>query len=215
MNTALKHLQNFIRAKDNDDERSEIRAYAIEQAETLAEAFGVSVRSFMSGVAFMGNDAKLAKRLLAEIKRMAGDERTAKRLARTSTAQASADVLGSAARWESGVAHVDVVSLVASALTSPRDLLVFEAAAFDAPVAIPMAPLFDLARLERADFSAFVDRFGLHIRWSTGGLNFLSVVDDRAERVTVNLPPHPASLNVAPMRSVADNDNAARVQVSS
>ena len=215
MNTALKHLQNFIRAKDNDDERREIRAYAIEHAQVLAEAFGVTVRSFTSGVAFVGHDPKLAARLVAEIKRVVGDDRTARRVARASSAQMSADVLGSAAWWRGAEAHVDIVSLVASVLTSPRDLLVFEGSAFDAPVAIPMAPLFDLARLERADFWAFVDRHGLHIRWSTGGLNLLPVVDDRAERVTVHLPSHPASLNVAPLRSVAENDNAERVQVSS
>jgi len=215
MNTALKHLQNFIRAKDNDDERSEIRAYADEHADTLAEAFGVSVQSFTSGVAFVGDDAKLATRLLAEIKRVSQARTAEKRTARASAAQASADVLGSAAQWDGAVAHVDIVSLVASALTSPRDLLVFEAAAFDAPVAIPMSSLCDLQRLDRADFTAFVDAAGLHIRWATGGLNLLPVVDDSAERVTVHLPPHPAALNVAPLRSVAQNDNAARAQVSS
>ncbi len=211
MSTALKHLQNFIRAKNTDDERGEIRAYVKEHAAELAEAFGVSLRSFVSGVDFVGDDAKLAERLVAEIKRSRETKRAAHRTARAGTAQASADVLGAASYWDRDRAVVDIVSLVASTLTSPRDLLVFEARRFDTPVAIPMAPLFDLARLERADFSAFVDAEGLHVRWATGGLNLLPVIDDHAERVIVHLPPRQVAWRDV-TEPAPDNDNAHGLQ---
>jgi hypothetical protein len=210
MSTTLKHLQSFIRAKNTDDERGEIRDYVTETASVLADAFGVHVSAFKAAIAGIRDDGKLATRLLAEVDRTRRVERDRKKGRRHEAAQASADVLGAASFWVGDAAVVDVVSLVASALTNPRDLLVFDAEAFEAPVAISMAPLVRLAKLDRADFSAMVDARGLHVRWSTGGLNLVPVVDPDAERIVVRLPARKVSMGAVPFIGTAANTNSTR-----
>jgi hypothetical protein len=90
---------------------------------------------------------------------------------------------------------VDIVSLLSSTLTSRQDHLVFEYRGED--VSIPMTLLYDLARLERADLTAFVDETGLHVRWVTGGLNLRSQPDAHADCVRVHLPPRQARKDAA------------------
>ena len=51
-----------------------------------------------------------------------------------------------------------------------------------------MAPLFDLAKLKKRDLTAFVDADGLHIRWSSGGINLFPQVDGDADRIVMSLP---------------------------
>lgn len=192
MGAILQGLARFVRAKDVDGEREEIRAYVLANAADLAEAFGISEDTFRAGIERVDDDARLAARLLAEVKRAAKENRTARAAERVRTAQESADTLGSFASWAGDAAHVDVVSLLASVLTSRADSIVFMADAFT--VSIPMDRLFDLARLERFDLLAWVDAKGLHVRWASGGLNFRTVKPDpKGATIYVHLPPRAAA----------------------
>ncbi len=194
MSKALQDLRRFIAAKNNEDERAEIRAYANDNADDLARAFAVTREKFLSAVAKVEDDEKLASLLLGSIKQAFSDGRAAKVDARNLAAQQSADVLGSAVRWEGNAASVDVVSLLASVLTRRGDVLVFACEAFR--VAVYMDPLIALAKLERADLTGFVDAEGFHLRWNggKGGINLRpKQVDRDAFQVFVDLPA-PASL---------------------
>jgi hypothetical protein len=183
----MKALQNLVRiAKDTETELGEVRDYATMNSAELADAFGVSEAAFTCGIASEPDDAKLARRLFAEAKRAGRETRAARTAQRTRSAQEAADALGGTAQWEDAHAKVDVRSLLGSALTTRGDALVFESATFT--VAIPMQRLFELARLRRSDLSGYVDAHGLHIRWASGGLNFISVkLDPKASTITVNL----------------------------
>lgn len=189
---ALQNLARFIRAKDTADERQEIREYATVQAAELADAFGLTVSAFYAGIEGEADDARLAQRLLSEVKRATAERRDAKISDRVRAAQGSADVLGSIARWDGDRAVLDVVSLLASALTRRDDVLTFSCESF--AVSIPMGPLFDVLRLERFDLTGFVDAHGLHLRWGTGGLNFRSRLQPTATSIIVHLPAHSAVL---------------------
>jgi hypothetical protein len=189
MSKALQDLKRFIASKNNEDERAEIRAYVNDNADDLARAFAVTREKFLAAVAKEEDDEKLANALLGSIKQAQCDGRAAKVEARNVSAQQSADVLGSAVRWEGNAASVDVVSLLASVLTRRGDVLVFASDAFT--VAVYMDPLLALAKLERADLTGFVDAEGFHLRWSSGkgGINLRpKQVDREAVQVFVNLP---------------------------
>lgn len=123
---------------------------------------------FRAGVERVDDDARLATRLLAEVKTAEKANRAARTAERIRAAQESAATLGSFASWVGDAARVDVVSLPASVLTSRAVSLVFVGAAYT--VAVSMERLFDLARLDRVDLSARVDAKGLHVRWRTGGI---------------------------------------------
>ena len=189
---ALQNLALFIRAKDTDDERHEIREYVATHVEELAHAFDLPVAVFQTTVEAIEEDARLAEQLRHDIKAAQVDHRYQKATARITAAQTSADVLGSVVVWENDRAVLDIVSLLASALTSRSDALIFSSEAFT--VAIPMSPLFDVRRLDRFDLTGYVDARGLHIRWRTGGLNFCPHLDRSAPQVIVHLPARAAIL---------------------
>lgn len=194
----LRDLKRFVVAHDNEGERHEIREYLLTHAAILAPAFGVSEQDMRYVVATVSDDAKLAAQVLFSLKTAMSRGNEAAREALTTNAQASADVIGDVAHWyEWGAADVDILSLLASALIS-SGLLVFQSDAF-APVAVPMFRLRALAKLERMDLTATVDANGLHIRWSTGGLNLRGTLPPPAtihiegvDVVTVNLSTAPA-----------------------
>jgi hypothetical protein len=188
VSTALRFLKHFIRAKNNDEERAEIRAYALENRTELAAALGIAPQAYKDTVHRIDDDERLARALLEAIK-VAARRRRAYRVAdREAAAQQSADVLASAAYWRDGCLVVDIVSLLATVLTRPSDLLVFTSDAWPDPVAIPMEPLFRLAKLERVDLSAYVTERGLHVRWTTGGLLLHPFADPNASRIVVADP---------------------------
>lgn len=182
----LRDLRRFVLAKDNDDERHEIRSYVLENVDTIASAFGVTGEAIKNGLDKVEDDAALARRLITEVKRIDASGREQRVERRAQAAQSSAEVLAGVARWNGDAAHFDLISVLASVLTRPQDLLVFTADAFT--VAIFMAPLMNLSRLDRTDLTAFVDAKGLHIRWERGGLNLRPQTDPSAERVTFPLP---------------------------
>ena len=80
----------------------------------------------------------------------------------------------------------------ASTLTKRNDLLVFTSDQFT--IGVHMAPLFDMAKLKKRDLTAFVDAKGLHIRWTTGGLNLRPRTDAGADRIVMSLPTRAAAL---------------------
>ena len=186
MKKTLRDLKRFTIAKNTDDERHEVRAYVTESADELAEVFGVLPEAILKGAEAEEDDATFVCRLLKEIARIEREERESRVEDRSGTAQASADVLGSATVWKEDIAEVDIVSLMAAVLTRRQDMLIFVADSF--AVGIPMARLFDLRKLGRVDLSGWVDAKGLHVRWPSGGLNFRPAMDPRAARITVPIP---------------------------
>lgn len=185
MRKTLRDLKRFAIAKNTDDERHEVRAYVTESADELAEVFGVLPAAILKGAEADDDDAAFVCRLLKEIARVERADREHRGEDRSRTAQASADVLGSATVWNDDSACVDIVSLLAAVLTRRQDMLIFVADSF--AVGVPMARLFDLRKLGRVDLTGWVDAKGLHVRWSSGGLNFCPAMDPRAARITVPL----------------------------
>jgi hypothetical protein len=187
MRKPLRDLKRFIGAKNNEDERAEIRACALENAAELAVALGVACDSFRAAVAGVEDDEKLASALLGMIKRAERDRLAERVEARALAAQQSADLLGSVAQWEGNAAGVDILSLFASALTRRGEMLVFRSDAF--AVAVHMAPLMALANVGKVDLTAFVDAEGLHVRWNDGkgGIHLRPQTDPDAFKVFVNL----------------------------
>lgn len=182
---ALNDLRRFINAKNNDEDRAEIRAYLLENAGDLSEAFGVSVDAFREAIATVEDDVELSIRMLDGIRSASKDQRRAKYETVVKSAQQSAEILGAVAFWRGDRAEVDVTSLLSCALTRRDDVLVFVADKF--AVGIRMAPLFDLRKLGRVDLTGWVDAKGLHVRWSSGGLNFFPTLDPHAARIIVPL----------------------------
>ncbi len=182
---ALNDLRRFIKAKNNDEERAEIRAYLLGNAHDLSEAFGVSVDAFREAVSNVADDVELSIRMLDGIRSAAKDQRRGKYEKLVRSAQQSAEILGAVAFWRGERAEIDVTSLLSCALTRRDDVLVFVADTF--AVGIRMAPLFDLRKLGRMDLTGWVDAKGFHVRWSTGGLNFVPTLDPHAARIIVPL----------------------------
>lgn len=182
---ALNNLRRFINAKNNDEERAEIRAYLLENAEELSEAFGVSLDAFRDAIGKVDDDVELSIRMLDGIRSASKDQRIHKYEKLVTSAQQSAEILGAVAFWREDRAEIDVPSLLSCALTRRADMLMFVADKF--AVGIRMAPLFDLRKLGRVDFTGWVDAKGLHVRWSTGGLNFVPSLDPHAARIIVPL----------------------------
>lgn len=186
---ALRELRRFILVKSAEGNESEIRCYIIEHVESLARSFHVPVRVIIDAVQGVKEDHSLATKFLETIVRAEGLLRQKRKEDRGRSAQASAEAIGSMAEWDGSRAKVDILSLLSSALTRRNDLMVF---AFDGgSIGVHQSVLFDLAKLKRADLSAFVDSDGLHVRWRTGGLNLYPQSDPRAEKVVVPLPAMP------------------------
>jgi hypothetical protein len=182
---AMRDLRRFILAKCNSEEQHEIREYVTENLYELARDFCVAAGTITTALENVQDDASLAVRLLETIRRAESLQREQRKVNRAKAAQASAEALASMAKWQDGKVHVDMVSLLASALTKRNDLLVFTSDYFT--VGVYMSPLFDLAKLRKKDLTAFVDSEGLHIRWKTGGLNLFSQADAEADRIVMSL----------------------------
>jgi len=189
---ALQDLARFIRVKRDEGAPQEVREYVHEHAADIAEALGFTADALRAGTAGVDDDARLARRLLAEVDRARKEGRDAKASQRTRKAQETADAVGSAARWREDCAEIDLPRILASGLTRREDVLVFACGGFT--VAVGMAPMFALRGLKRRDLSAFVDAAGLHVRWKTGGLNLRSRPEPRATSVVVNLAARVAGL---------------------
>jgi hypothetical protein len=183
---ALNDLRRFILAKSTSEEVHEVREYVQENVSELARAFCVTTGTIQTALDNTPDNSSLACRLLETIRKSEDLQRDRRMEARAKAAQASADALASMARWEDDKAHVDILSVLASALTKRNDLLVF--ATDDFSLGIYMAPLFDLAKLKKRDLTAFVDAEGLHIRWSSGGINLFPQADADADRIVMSLP---------------------------
>lgn len=186
---ALRDLKKFVLIKCAEGHERDVREYVISNLDSLARAFHVSAETIMTSVESTHDDRALAERLLETILRAETILSKARKERRASAAQASAATLASTVRWQGEKALVDMLCLLASALTRRQDMLVFTGDDFT--VSIPMAPLLDLSKLARAriDLTGFVDRDGIHLRWKTGGLNLRSQEDPKAEKVIVHLPP--------------------------
>jgi|CXWL01.1.fsa_nt_gi hypothetical protein len=183
---ALTALRRFILAKCNSEEQHEVRLYVQENICDLARDFCVTTGTIVTALDNVQDDAALAVRLLETIRKAEALQRDTRKTARATAAQASADALASMVKWHGEEAHVDMVSLLSSALTKRNDLLVFTTDSFT--IAVYMSPLFDLAKLRRKNLTAFVDANGLHVRWPKGGLNLRSQVDRHADRIVMSLP---------------------------
>jgi hypothetical protein len=185
---ALDQLARFIRAKDTDDERHEIRGYVQENSRQLAEEFSISEDALRSGIEREADDARLARRLLAEVDRTRREGRTAKTAERMRKAQEAADAVGATARCREDCWEIDLGTLLACAVTDRSHVLVFTADGFT--VGTRMRPLFQFRQLRRRDAWAFVDAKGFHIRWGlAGGLNLPPCVEPNASKIYVNLAP--------------------------
>jgi hypothetical protein len=183
---ALNDLRRFIIAKSSAEEQHEIREYVKENIAELARDFCVTAGSLQTALDNVPDDSALACRLLETIRQSAALQRDRRKAGRAETAQASADALASVATWSGDQAEVDILSILSSCLTKRQDLMVFTTGTFT--IAVYQAVLFDLAKLKKRDLTAFVDAKGLHIRWKTGGLNLVSQIDGKADRIVMSLP---------------------------
>jgi hypothetical protein len=179
----LDYLARLLRVREND---RDVREYVMHHAADLSEAFGTTEENFCAAITSIKDDAQLVRRLATEVQRAHRERRGLRVQQRATAAQLSADVLAGAACWEGDRAYVDVLSLVSACLTREKDSLVFACNEFS--ISIPQERLFKLARLERYDLTGFIDREGLHVRWSTGGLNFRPRDEGKASKVVFNLP---------------------------
>ncbi len=191
---ALRDLRKFILFKCAEGSQADIRAYVVENIDSLAKAFCVPATTIMDCVEGVRDDNALACKMLETIMRAEHILRKTRRENRARAAQTSADVLAKTIRWEGERAVLDMPSLLSSALTRRDDLFVFLGEDFS--VAISQAPLLDLAKLQRvrSDLTGFVDKDGLHLRWRTGGLNLLPQKETslKTDRILLFLPPMPA-----------------------
>jgi hypothetical protein len=190
----LRDLRRFILTKSAEGNHAEVRSYITENIDAVACAFHVPAETIMGALESVPDDAALAAKFLETTQRAEALLRQHSRDIRARSAQASAEALASAVQWQGDRAHVDVPSLFSSALTRRDDLLVFTCDAFT--VSVYMAPLLDLARLQRVreDVSGWVDKDGLHLRWGRGGggLNLRPQQDPDAAKVVLSLPPKAA-----------------------
>jgi hypothetical protein len=211
----LDHLRQFICWKNTNDERHEIREYLVSAAADLAPEFGVSEDKFLGAIAAIGDDEQLAKRVTAHVKKLQGEHREQKKVARTCSAQNSADAFGQTIRWEYGAAQLDMNALL-DLLSVGSDLLVFRSQLFP-DVVIRQKLLIALRKLRKPDLRGWVDEKGLHIRWGSvggGGFNFITSIEhmnmrEREEgdrvQIVVNIPALAAVLPVV----AASNDTVA------
>lgn len=183
---ALNDLRRFIIAKSNTEEQHEIREYVKENISDLARDFCVTTGTLQTALDNTPDDSSLACRLLETIRRSEALQRNRRKETRAKAAQASVDALATLVRWEGDKIHVDILSILSSALTKRNDLLMFTCDDFT--VGVYQAPLFGISKLKKRDLTAFVDAKGLHIRWTTGGLNLFPQIDAEADRVVMSLP---------------------------
>ncbi len=187
----LKEFRRFVRIKTTEGNHAEIRAYIADNLEAMALLFQVSPDKLRGAIESIADDAEVASKVLGTIADKGEKARDERKDTRARAAQAAADALATAVRWEGQRAHLDVAALLAAPIER-KSLVVFTCDAFT--VGVYMAPLLDLAKIKRvrANVSGWVDAEGLHIRWGKGGLNLRPRIDPDAEKVIVRLPPKAA-----------------------
>jgi len=186
---ALLALRRFIAVNQGPENVAEIRSYIAEHIAEVAHDLGVTNEAITETLANVEDDAVLATKMLAIVKRAEARARDIKKDGRVNSAQIAANALASRATFDGERFQLDLPALLASVLTKRTDRIVFSSEEF--AVAVYQAPLFDLAKLKLRDLTGFVDSKGLHVRWTTGGLNLRSQVDPRAGRVVMNLSRKP------------------------
>lgn len=186
----LRELRRFILIKSAEGNTHEVRLYIGENVESVARAFHVPVRVILDAVQGVKDDDALATKFLETIVRAESLLRTRRKENRARAARESAQNIGSVARWDGEKVWVDILCLLASALTRRNDVMIFSGDGFE--VGVRQSLLFDLARLKRRDLSAFVDANGLHVVWDSGRLNFYPHPPSNSDRVVVPLPAMPA-----------------------
>ena len=200
----LSALKRFVNAKENEatlEALAEVRAYAVENAPELAEAFRTTVPEYLAALEAVGDDAKLARQLLASIKARQGKDSEKRARDVGEAAQEAADKIGHAARWVGDRATLDLAKLLEGALSGKNDFLEFASPNLDPPeriplapkgwtVSVPQAPLLRFKALGKRvkGATAYVDKNGLHVRWKTGGLNLRAGHGAKGWAVAVNLP---------------------------
>lgn len=190
----LREFRRFMLIKCAEGHHAEIRSYVFDNVAKLALGFHVPPQAIVEAVEGISDDRTLATRLIETTIRAEALLRQQREENRSRAAQQSADVLAAATQWKGSRAHLDMMSLLSSALTRRNDMLLFTCDQFT--LAISMAPLLDLAKIARvrADLTGFIDADGLHLRWKTGGLHLYAQADARAAKIMVHLPPAPADV---------------------
>jgi hypothetical protein len=190
----LREFRRFILIKSVEGNEADLRWYVYENLNSLALGFGVPAEVIIQGVDSTKDDRALATRFLEIIAHAELFQKQNRDERRARAAQASAEVLAASTIWKGQQAHLDMMSLMSSALTRRNDMLVFTCDQFT--VGVSKAPLLDLSRIARvrADLTGFVDAGGLHLRWRTGGLHLYPHTDPRAAKVIVHLPPMPVTV---------------------
>jgi hypothetical protein len=185
----LREFRRFVLIKCAEGNHAEIRPYVFDNLSRLALAFQVPPQAIVEAVEKITDDRSLATRFVETTIRAEALLRKTREENRSRAAQQSADVLAAATQWEGNRAHLDMTSLLSSALTRRNDMLVFVGEQFT--VGIWMAPLLDLARIARvrSDLTGFVDADGIHLRWKCGGLHLCPQGDARTAKIFVHLPP--------------------------
>jgi hypothetical protein len=133
--TALRDFRRFILCKSTEGNHREVREYVTENLDALARALCVPTDTIMTALESERDDSAICAKLLETLRRAEAILRQARRERRMRAAQGSADALASAVVWRGDRAEIDMVSLLASALTHRDDLLVF---AFDDEANLPL-----------------------------------------------------------------------------
>jgi hypothetical protein len=179
---ALTMLARVIRTTERH-ECQEVHAYALANAQDLADAFGVTLDSFVDGLDSCIR-AALPARLTAEIKRV----KEARGDAKKDALQAAADAMAASAKWDGGTAVLDIAPFLAALRSGGRKVVQLTMTGdfrdsrdrdMSGEVTIDLDPLRRFAALRRKDpIQAWIYVEGLHLRWNRdghrGGLNVRS-----------------------------------------
>jgi hypothetical protein len=175
----LKTLLNFIREKDDDNERAELRRYLFDHPRRFVEVYGVDCAAFRLAIVQVEGERE-------QVLKSRRRERLSS--AQFEVAQRAACEIAETAFWSDELLCVDLGSLLETAITDPTDLLVFVLDA-DESISIPMRLLIGLQSLGLNELLAFVTPLGLHVCWrETGRLNFRSEPDRWAKRIIFTAP---------------------------
>lgn len=183
---ALHELRRFILAKDTDEERHEIRGYVVDEIDDIAVALDTPPDAIRRGLAKVEDDTELARRLLGTIKTSLQGTSISRRHSMHDALQARIGAIASTVQWCGDQAHVDITALLKLYAPSKQTLLTFICEQFE--VHVRWEHLAKLARLKKSGLAAFVDSTGLHVRWSTGGLNLAARALNSHPRAIFPLP---------------------------
>jgi hypothetical protein len=187
-------LARVIRTTERDECR-EVHDYAIENARDLADAFGVTLDSFVDLLDSCIR-AALPARLTEEIKRA----KEARGDAKKDALQAAADAMAASAKWDGMSAVLDIAPFLAALRGGGRKVTQITLAndAFtrigSEEITVDLGPLRRFATLRRKDtLHAWLDEEGIHIRWNRdghrGGLNVWTQIPAHvSERLITALP---------------------------